>query len=115
MAEADGLGGAACCCAATAIESTPATSNPPRMIRRLIASPPSSDGHDTSCRTFGPRDLWFARQRRGRHRWPAMMCGLLEGIAKREQPSFRKLTSEELDPHRKAVGSESGGYGEGWK
>jgi hypothetical protein len=43
------------------------------------------------------------------------MCGLLEGVAKREQPSFGKLAAEELDAYRQAFRSESGGHGKGGK
>src|SRR6185503_128497 len=97
MAEADGFGGG--CCAATAMESAPAISRPPRTMRLLIRCPPSKDA--------GIIRLGLARQRWGALRRPAVMSGLLEGIAEREQSAFGKLTAEELDAHGQAVRGES--------
>src|SRR5512138_273805 len=58
------------------------------------------------------RQLRFAGQRRGRNRGSTVMCGLLEGVAKGEQSSFRKLATQELDTHGQPLGSESGGHRE---
>src|SRR5262245_20913672 len=107
--------------------AAPAAVPPPRLRARPPSahrSAPYVSSSDLLRETMGIirqdrvreiRHLRLACQRWRCLRRPTVVCGLLERVAKRKQPSFRKLAAEELDAHGQTLRGKSGGHREGWK